>query len=365
MTGADTGIGRAIARRLLEEGWALAYATRRRDTGARETYESLAACGTVHWVAGDLADPEVPARLVAEAREALGSVDALVNNAGITVSLPALAGTAEDFDRIFAIDVRAAFLLARAAASGMLERGGAIVNVTSVHERVPRPGFALYAAAKAALGMLSRGLALELAPFGVRVNSVAPGVIRTERVTAADVAADRVPAGTRGDAGGGRGAGRLPAVRRGRLHDGGEPGDRRRAAAGRGAAARERRGSRMSPGAAGRARAPAAAANPRSPPLPVFGAVRVAATPGGRRGAGRSGAWARRGRRPARADGAGDADAAGARGACPRPTPRRSLSPAAGGRRGPPPSPRRPGRSRRCPPTPWRRPARRRWPRGA
>ena len=198
MTGADTGIGRAIARRLLEEGWALAYATRRRDTGARETYESLAACGTVHWVAGDLADPEVPARLVAEAREALGSVDALVNNAGITVSLPALAGTAEDFDRIFAIDVRAAFLLARAAASGMLERGGAIVNVTSVHEHVPRPGFALYAAAKAALGMLSRGLALELAPFGVRVNSVAPGVIRTERVTAADVAADRVPLGRAG-----------------------------------------------------------------------------------------------------------------------------------------------------------------------
>jgi NAD(P)-dependent dehydrogenase (short-subunit alcohol dehydrogenase family) len=76
--------------------------------------------------------------------------------------------------------VRAAFLLSQASARAMGERGGAIVNVTSVHEHIPRPGFALYAAAKAALGMLTRALALELAPR-IRVNAVAPGVIATER----------------------------------------------------------------------------------------------------------------------------------------------------------------------------------------
>ena len=88
--------------------------------------------------------------------------------------------TADDFDRTFAIDVKAAFLLAQAAAR-VMDRGGSIVNVTSVHEHIPRVGFALYASAKAALGMLTRGLALELGPLGIRVNAVAPGVIATPR----------------------------------------------------------------------------------------------------------------------------------------------------------------------------------------
>jgi NAD(P)-dependent dehydrogenase (short-subunit alcohol dehydrogenase family) len=77
--------------------------------------------------------------------------------------------------------VRGSFLAAQAAARRMKEQGGSIVNITSVHEHIPRPDFAVYAAAKAALGMLSRGLALELAELGIRVNSVAPGVIATPR----------------------------------------------------------------------------------------------------------------------------------------------------------------------------------------
>jgi NAD(P)-dependent dehydrogenase (short-subunit alcohol dehydrogenase family) len=122
----------------------------------------------------------VPARLVADTVAAFGRLDVLVNNAGATVSKPALELTAEDFDSIFSVDVRAAFLCAQAAARAMGEGGGVIVNITSVHEHVPRPGFALYAPAKAALGMITRSLALELAP-AVRVVSVAPGVIATER----------------------------------------------------------------------------------------------------------------------------------------------------------------------------------------
>jgi NAD(P)-dependent dehydrogenase (short-subunit alcohol dehydrogenase family) len=103
-----------------------------------------------------------------------------VNNAGRTLSKPALDLTAEDFDSIFSVDVRGAFLASQAAARAMGEEGGVIVNITSVHEHVPRPGFAVYAPAKAALGMLTRSLALELAPK-IRVVAVAPGVIATER----------------------------------------------------------------------------------------------------------------------------------------------------------------------------------------
>ena len=134
----------------------------------------------MHWVDGDLSDAAVPARLVHEVAEHFGRLDALVNNAGTTVSKPALELTADDFDSVFAVDVRAAFLAAQAAARAMGEQGGVIVNITSVHEHVPRPGFALYAPAKAALGMLTRSLALELAPT-IRVVSVAPGAIDVER----------------------------------------------------------------------------------------------------------------------------------------------------------------------------------------
>jgi glucose 1-dehydrogenase len=104
-----------------------------------------------------------------------------VNNAGLVTAKPVLELTAEDFNLTFDVDVRASFLLAQAAARRMRSGGGSIVNITSVHEHIPRPGLAVYAAAKAALGMLSRSLALELGEYGIRVNSVAPGVIETPR----------------------------------------------------------------------------------------------------------------------------------------------------------------------------------------
>jgi glucose 1-dehydrogenase len=134
----------------------------------------------------------VPGRLVDEVVQRFGRLDVLVNNAGITVSKPALELTADDFDSLFAVDVRGAFLAAQAAARAMGERGGVIVNITSVHEYVPRPGFALYAPAKAALGMMTRSLALELAP-SIRVVSVAPGAIATERNEEADGLQPEIP----------------------------------------------------------------------------------------------------------------------------------------------------------------------------
>jgi NAD(P)-dependent dehydrogenase (short-subunit alcohol dehydrogenase family) len=199
VTGANAGIGLAIAERLQRDGFALVYATRKRDDEAEEVYERLSAAGEVHWAVGDLSDVGTPEHLVDEARAAHGRLDALVNNAGLTSAKPALELTAEDFDAIFSVDVRAAFLLSKEAAPLLKEHGGSIVNVTSVHEHVPRPGFLLYAAAKAALGMLTRGLALELGPEGIRVNAVAPGAIATERNVEADELTPQIPLGRPGE----------------------------------------------------------------------------------------------------------------------------------------------------------------------
>jgi glucose 1-dehydrogenase len=198
VTGADKGIGLAIAERLQRDGFALVFASRKRDEESAAVVERLSEGGEVHWATGDLADPAVPERLVGEARDAFGRLDALVNNAGLTRAKPALELTVEDFDAIFAVDVRAAFLLSQEAAPLLREQAGSIVNVTSVHEHVPRPGFLLYAAAKAALGMLTRGLALELASDGIRVNAVAPGVIATERNVEADALRPEIPLGRAG-----------------------------------------------------------------------------------------------------------------------------------------------------------------------
>jgi NAD(P)-dependent dehydrogenase (short-subunit alcohol dehydrogenase family) len=179
VTGANTGIGLAIAERLLADGYTVGYATAGNDerhTGPLEDLQRRYGNDSVVHVYGDLADPATPARLV----EPFERIDVLVNNAGLSTAKPFLELTHEDFDTTFDVDVRASFLLAQEAARRMPD-GGSIVNITSVHEHIPRPGFAVYAAAKAALGMLSRALALELAEHNIRVNSVAPGVIATPR----------------------------------------------------------------------------------------------------------------------------------------------------------------------------------------
>jgi NAD(P)-dependent dehydrogenase (short-subunit alcohol dehydrogenase family) len=197
VTGANTGIGLAVARRLRDDGYALGFHTKDEDAESKAAFEEVAGENGV-WLPADLSDAAEPARMVDEVVKELGRLDALVNNAGLTLAKPALELTAEDFDSIFAVDVRAAFLLSVAAYEPMRQTGGgSIVNVTSVHEHVPRPGLALYSAAKAALGMLTRALAVELAP-GIRVNAVAPGAIATERNVEADSLSPEIPLGRPG-----------------------------------------------------------------------------------------------------------------------------------------------------------------------
>jgi NAD(P)-dependent dehydrogenase (short-subunit alcohol dehydrogenase family) len=194
VTGANKGIGRAIAERFLRDGYALGFATHSQD---EQTANELRKLGELHHVWGDLQDPVVPALHVEQVAKHFGRLDVLVNNAGVSTAKPALELTANDFDTTFQVDVRAAFLASQAAARAMQDGGGVIVNITSVHEHVPRPGFAIYAAAKAALGMLTRGLALELAP-NVRVVAVAPGAIATERNEEADELVPEIPLGRPG-----------------------------------------------------------------------------------------------------------------------------------------------------------------------
>ncbi len=186
VTGANSGIGLAIAQRLLADGYALGYATASDDdrhTGPLADLRAEHGEERVAWIHGDLADPAVPARLVAGVVEQFGRIDVLVNNAGVVTANPFFELTVDDFDLTFNVDVRASFLLAQQAATRMRDQGGggSIVNITSVHEHIPRPNFAVYASAKAALGMLTRSLALELGEHNIRVNSVAPGVIATPR----------------------------------------------------------------------------------------------------------------------------------------------------------------------------------------
>jgi glucose 1-dehydrogenase len=200
VTGASSGIGWAVAERLQRDGFALGFHSHRESEDYKERFEELSARGRANWVVGDVSDPAVCERLVDDTVDALGRMDVLVNNAGVTVAKPALDLTADDFDRIFGIDVRGAFLLAVAAGKRMREAGGGVIlNITSVHEHVPRPGFALYSGAKAALGMITRSLALELAKDGIRVNAVAPGAIATERNEEADELVDEIPLGRAGE----------------------------------------------------------------------------------------------------------------------------------------------------------------------
>ena len=166
VTGAGRGIGRAIAERLMAEG-ARVFAAQR---GTAEGLESVSA---------DLADPDVPGRVVAEVVARAGRLDVLVNNAGLMVEARAEEMPLDDWNRMLAVNLTAPFLMIRHALS-YLKGGGAIVNVGSVEGLAANPGHAAYAAAKAGLHGLTRAIAVDHGAEGVRCNAVAPGWIETD-----------------------------------------------------------------------------------------------------------------------------------------------------------------------------------------
>ncbi|TMB59622.1 MAG: SDR family oxidoreductase, partial [Chloroflexi bacterium] len=129
----------------------------------------------------DLSQPRACRRLVDDTVAALGGLEILVNNSGITLTRDPASLTDAEYDELFGVNVRAAYVCSQQAVPHLARRGGAIVNVSSIHGGAGFPGHAAYAATKGALNAFTRALAIDLAPKRIRVNAVAPGLIEVPR----------------------------------------------------------------------------------------------------------------------------------------------------------------------------------------
>ncbi len=179
VTGSSSGIGKATALRMAREGAAVCVVADVNVAGGEATAEEIRSSGgSAVFVQADVSSGADCRRVVEAAVEALGGVDVLVNNAGIT-RRSALQEMDEEFwDKVLDTNLKSAYMMSRFAADEILKRGcGSIVNVSSVHAEQTHPHFAAYAASKAGLCGLTRALALELGPRGVRVNCILPGTI--------------------------------------------------------------------------------------------------------------------------------------------------------------------------------------------
>jgi NAD(P)-dependent dehydrogenase (short-subunit alcohol dehydrogenase family) len=176
VTGATSGLGQAIALRLAQDGMRVIVVGRDVARGAAVVDQIRSAGGHARFIAADLSDPAEIERLALEA----GDIDVLVNNAGFSIWGPTEKTTVEEFDALFASNVRAPYLLVGAFAPAMAAKGaGSIVNISSMAGRIGFPNGGAYGATKAALASLAQSWAAEYSPRGVRVNAVAAGPIHT------------------------------------------------------------------------------------------------------------------------------------------------------------------------------------------
>jgi glucose 1-dehydrogenase len=182
VTGGDTGIGKAICLALAAEGAKIVidYHGDRAPADALEK-EIAGNGGQAIAVSADVSSPQEVDALIGAAVQRFGLVDIMVNNAGIEEKHPFLEMPFEVFQKVVAVNLTGAWLCAQAAAKQMVhqKRGGRIINISSVHEELSMPTNAPYCAAKGGLRMLTRTIAVELAPHGITVNNICPGAVDT------------------------------------------------------------------------------------------------------------------------------------------------------------------------------------------
>ena len=189
VTGGSSGIGQAIAVRFAEHGANVAINYLTTPDEAAETEEQVRTC--LHkvrqhgvrdvLVQADVSSEDDVVRMVGEATERLGGLDILINNAGIQISRPSEQLASVDFDKVLGVNLRGSFLCAREVIKEFLadEKPGVVINISSVHEIIPKPNYLGYSISKGGMQNLTRTLALEYGGHGIRVNGIGPGATIT------------------------------------------------------------------------------------------------------------------------------------------------------------------------------------------
>jgi len=193
VTGAAKGIGYACAQRLVEDGHRVVLADMDTDQGYRAGEELAAGSDRAVFVECDVSKKLDVHNLIAESLGSFGRIDGLINNAGIAVKGGSLDMSVDDFDRNLAVNLRGAFLVSQAVAKHMVkeiegredrsrltELPYAIVNMSSINDTVAIPDYIAYTVSKGGLLQMTRAMALELAPYGIRVNAIGPGSVKTD-----------------------------------------------------------------------------------------------------------------------------------------------------------------------------------------
>lgn len=177
VTGGAGGIAYATVRKFADQGWAVIAVDKKPVDEKR--------FAGIHYIQSDISKPEALQDIYEQTKRLTSSLDAVINSAGVQVSKPLIDTTVEEWDEVMAANLRSVFFGAKLAFPLLKEAGGgAIVNISSVHAVATSANIAAYAASKGGLLALTRALAIEFAPFGIRVNAILPGAVDTPMLRA-------------------------------------------------------------------------------------------------------------------------------------------------------------------------------------